>query len=70
MATAASGNWYWCLRHDRAEEAAACAADDRLGPYESKAAAEHWRDRVEARNKKWDEEDRAWAGDDPEDAGT
>lgn len=63
----AGGGWYWCMRHNRAEEAgAACAADDRLGPYESKDAAEHWKDRVEARNEKWDEEDRAWTGDDPE----
>jgi hypothetical protein len=62
-----TGSWYWCLRHDRAEEAAgACAADDRLGPYESKDAAEHWRERVAARNEQWDEEDRAWSGDDAE----
>ncbi|HEX2700021.1 MAG TPA: hypothetical protein VHM89_07425 [Acidimicrobiales bacterium] len=67
MATgAAGGGWYWCLRHGRAEAAAsACAADDRLGPYESQEAAEHWKDRVEARNEQWDEEDRAWSGDDP-----
>lgn len=63
----AGGGWYWCLRHDRAEEAgAACAADDRLGPYDSKDAAEHWRDKVQARNEKWDQEDRAWSGEEPE----
>jgi len=59
------GRWYWCLRHTRAEDAgSACAADDRLGPYESKEAAEHWRERVEARNEQWDAEDRNWSGDD------
>lgn len=59
------GEWYWCLRHNRAEDAAhACAADDRLGPYESEEAAQMWRLRLEARNDRWDEEDRAWTGDD------
>lgn len=63
----AGSGWYWCLRHNRAEEeATTCAADDRLGPYESQEAATHWRDRVEARNEKWDQEDRAWSGDEPE----
>lgn len=57
--------WYWCLRHQRAEAAAsACPADDRLGPYESRVAAEHWKERVEARNRKWEDEDRAWSGED------
>lgn len=55
--------WYWCVRHNRAEDGAnACRADDRLGPYESKEAAENWRTLVEARNDQWDEEDRAWSG--------
>jgi hypothetical protein len=35
-----------------------------MGPYESRDAAEHWRERVEARNEKWDREDREWEGDD------
>ena len=33
-----------------------------MGPYPSREAAEHWKDRVEARNAKWDEEDRDWSG--------
>jgi len=57
--------WYWCLKHGRAETAdAACPPDDRLGPYESQDAAEHWKDRVDARNETWEAEDRAWTGDD------
>lgn len=67
MTTDGSGGWFWCLRHGQAEPAAeACAADDRLGPYESKEAAEHWKERVESRNEAWDEADRAWSGDEPE----
>lgn len=65
MTTEAAGTWYWCLRHERAEEAGhACPAEDRLGPYESKQAAQHWRERVEARNDRWDEQDREWSGED------
>ncbi len=52
--------WYWCVRHGRAEHGEGCRADDRLGPYESKSAAEHWRDRAEARDQLWEEQDRAW----------
>ena len=60
---AANGKWFWCTRHGRAEQGAdACPPDDRLGPYESKQAAENWRERLEARNDRWDEQDREWAG--------
>lgn len=62
-----SGGWFWCLLHDRAEpHPSPCPPADRLGPYESEEAARRWRDRVEARNERWDEEDRAWSGDDEE----
>lgn len=56
--------WYWCLDDDRAEPGEGCRGDRRLGPYESKDAAEHWRDRVAARNEESDEQDRAWSGED------
>ena len=59
----AAGTWYWCVHHNRAEEGAdTCRADDRLGPYQSKEAAQNWRALVEARNDRWDEEDRDWSG--------
>ena len=50
-----SDGWYWCLQHGRAERVAdsSCPPDDRLGPYESKDAAEHWKERVDARDEKW-----------------
>ena len=59
-----AAEWYWCLDHERAEPAnEACGAAQRLGPYGSEEEAIHWRDRVEARNEAWDEEDRRWEGD-------
>jgi hypothetical protein len=57
--------WFWCLRHSRVEHGAeSCPADVRMGPYPSEAAAKNWRESVEARNEKWDAEDRAWSGED------
>jgi len=57
--------WYWCLRHRRVEDAeTSCPPDDRMGPYESAEAAEHWKERTDARNETWDKEDREWSGDD------
>jgi hypothetical protein len=55
------GDWYWCLDHRAAEPAGTtCSPSRRLGPYPSRDAAEHWKDRMEARNEQWDAEDRAW----------
>jgi hypothetical protein len=54
------GQFYWCLDHERVEGADGCAPDRRMGPYESSDAAAHWKDRVEARNEKWDAEDEEW----------
>jgi len=57
--------WYWCLDHAAAEPAdSACPPSRRLGPYPSKDAAEHWKEKVEARNEEWDAADKAWEGDD------
>jgi hypothetical protein len=33
-----------------------------LGPYPTRAEAEHWRERVEERNEAWDDADEEWAG--------
>lgn len=56
--------WYWCLEHKAAEPAdGPCPADRRLGPYPTRDAAEHWKERVEARNDAWDAADKEWEGD-------
>jgi hypothetical protein len=61
----AEQEWYWCLDHKAAEPAdQACSAENRMGPYPSREAAEHWKERVEARNDTWDREDAEWSGDD------
>lgn len=65
MATGGAGGWYWCVRHDRVEHGAdSCPADDRMGPYATEDAARNWRERVDARNERWEAEDRAWSGED------
>lgn len=53
------GDWFYCFKHDRVETREQCRRGDRLGPYESREAAEHWRDRLEARNERWDAQDAA-----------
>lgn len=52
-----AGDWYWCFRHGGPEHGAGCRATDRLGPYDSREAAVHWKDRVEARNEAWEDEE-------------
>ncbi|MEN3314580.1 MAG: hypothetical protein V7605_814 [Acidimicrobiaceae bacterium] len=64
MAGEGSGEWFWCLRHQRPEQGeGACEAEQRLGPYASEAEARAWKDKVEDRNEEWDAEDRRWEGD-------
>ena len=59
--------WYWDLKHGRAVQSSERGkADDLLGPYASQDEAEHWKDRVEARNESWKEADKEWAGDEDE----
>ena len=56
-----STEWYFDLKrgvavpaHERGR------ADDLLGPYPSKGAAENWRNTVESRNEAWDADDERW----------
>jgi hypothetical protein len=58
-----SEQYYWCIRHDRVERAGqACAERFRLGPYPSAEEARAWKQRRDAREDRWDAEDRAWKG--------
>jgi hypothetical protein len=59
----APGGWWWCFDHKRAENPPDSPGNRRLGPYGSRAEAEHWRERLDARNEKWDEDDARWSGD-------
>jgi hypothetical protein len=65
LPTVSAQEWYWCLEHKVAEPAdGPCPADRRLGPYPTREAAEHWKERVDARNEAWDAADKEWEGDD------
>lgn len=55
-----TGEYYWCLTHHRVESREGCKAADRLGPFDSAEAATNWRATYEARNEKWEAEDRKW----------
>ena len=58
-----AAQFFWCLRHERVEEGdQACEADQRMGPYSSREEAANWREKKDARNEKWDREDREWEG--------
>ncbi len=56
-----SSEWYFDLKRGAAVPAAERGrADDLLGPYPTKAAAENWKNTVEARNETWDTDDERW----------
>jgi hypothetical protein len=54
-------SYYYCLTHQTVEEGAGCRAADRMGPYDSAAAAANWRQTHEAREQVWE------AGEDEDD---
>jgi hypothetical protein len=57
--------WYWDLTKGRAVPASERGpADKVMGPYPTQEEAEHWRERVEARNEAWKQADREWEGED------
>jgi hypothetical protein len=53
----AHGEWYYCFTHRKVESRAECQDMDRMGPYPTREDAEHWRDRVAARNAAWEEDE-------------
>ena len=56
-----SEQWYFDVRRGVAVPASQRGrAEDMLGPYPSKAAAENWRKSVADRNDEWDAEDERW----------
>lgn len=55
--------FYWCMDHARVEtHADRCKADNRMGPYPTRQAAQNWREKVEDRNDAWADEDERWEG--------
>jgi hypothetical protein len=53
----AQGEWYYCFKHAKVETRDECRQRDRMGPYPTREAAEHWRERVDVRNEVWEAED-------------
>lgn len=60
MATSDGQQWYWCLRHNKAESTDRCGAELRMGPYDSPEEAAKFADTARAREDKWAEEDDRW----------
>ncbi|MCF2528937.1 hypothetical protein [Yinghuangia soli] len=52
--------WYYCLKHGTAEQGAGCRALDRLGPYPTKAAAEHALETAAEHTREEDAADERW----------
>jgi hypothetical protein len=53
----ASGNWYYCFKHQQVEQRDDCSQRDRMGPYRTREDAENWRAKVAERNAAWGDDD-------------
>ena len=58
------GEWYYCLRHRKAEEGPECPGRRRLGPFASRSEAERALETVSERNEAWDTDPR-WGDEAP-----
>jgi hypothetical protein len=58
--------WFYCLRHRTVEEGLHCPAKDRLGPYATRAEAEHAVETARQRDEEWRADPR-WRDDPDED---
>ena len=54
------GPWYYCLKDHAVETRDGCAERHRLGPFATRAEAEHALQRVAERNEASDAADRDW----------
>ncbi|WP_189059688.1 hypothetical protein [Longimycelium tulufanense] len=63
MAAPESG-WYYCLKHNRAEQGFECRAQDRMGPYPDEATAKRALEIARERTEREDARDRAWRDED------
>ncbi|CAI9400015.1 MULTISPECIES: hypothetical protein [Aestuariimicrobium] len=61
-----SDQYYYCLVHKTVEVAEGCKAEDRLGPYPSRAEAQQALAHVAERNEAWDNDPR-WNDDEDDD---
>ena len=63
------GEWYYCLLHRTVEPYGGCRADDRLGPYPTRAEAENALTHVAERNEEWETDPRFTDPDDEAEEG-
>jgi hypothetical protein len=56
-------DYYFCLDHHAVEEKGQCRADNRLGPYPTREAAQHALEKVAERNEEADSYDEEWGED-------
>ncbi|MFD3703852.1 FUSC family protein [Nocardia sp. NPDC058658] len=54
---AEDNEWYYCIKHHKAEQGKACWYGDRMGPYPDQATAEQALEIAKARNKAADDQD-------------
>ena len=54
------GQWYYCLKHGRAEEGPGCPGRNRMGPYATEEEAANALEHARERTEKWDAEDEEW----------
>jgi hypothetical protein len=60
METTDNGDqWWFCLRHMEVEHGPGCPGKDRMGPYDSKAAAAGALELARKRNEAWRRENEA-----------
>ncbi len=52
------GEFYYCLKHRKAEEGPECPAKNRLGPYATREEAGRAIETVSERNRDWDSDPR------------
>lgn len=55
--SSAEDQWWYCLRHSRAEQGAGCPNKYRLGPYPDEESAVEALRTVAERNEAWDQDE-------------
>ncbi len=56
--TVNSEQWWYCLKHNRVEDSGtSCPGKDLLGPYPTREEAARALEKVQERNKQWDDQD-------------
>jgi hypothetical protein len=56
----ADGQWYYCLKHGRAEHGPGCPGRHRMGPYATENDAANALEHARERTEQWDAEDEEW----------